>query len=133
MSHENVEILRQALEAWNQRDPDRLRSYLAPDLEWEPAGPGAVEAAVWRGPDELIDAAAGMWDTWDVFRFEETEIRDLGDSVLWLGHVHTKGHASHMDLEQEFAILCRVRGDKIVRAKAFRAWQEALEAAGPRD
>jgi ketosteroid isomerase-like protein len=130
MSQENVELVRRGLEAWNQRDADLALSYLAPEIEWEPASPATVEGAVYRGHDEVSGALAALWDTWEVFRFDETEIRDLGDTVLWLGHVHVKGDASHVELDQEFATKCVVRGGKLVRARSFLSWQEAIEAAG---
>jgi hypothetical protein len=66
-------------------------------------------------------------------RFEETRVRDVGDSVLWLGRVQMKGGASHVELDQEFANHVEVRDGQIVRAKAFLAWQEALEAVGLRE
>jgi hypothetical protein len=35
-----------------------------------------------------------VWEIWDAFEFHESEVRDLGDSVLWLGHVEVRGGAS---------------------------------------
>ena len=58
-----------------------------PDLEWVPAGPAAVERTVFRGHDEVANGFAAIWQTWEVFHFEEGQFRDLGDSVLWLGRV----------------------------------------------
>jgi hypothetical protein len=46
MSQENLEIVRKGIEAWNQRDADPWLSYAAPDIEWAPAGPAAVERTV---------------------------------------------------------------------------------------
>jgi ketosteroid isomerase-like protein len=54
-----------------------------------------------------------------MFQFEEAEVRDLGDSVLWLGRVHMRGTASQVELDQEFANHIEVRDGKIVRAQAF--------------
>jgi hypothetical protein len=71
-----------------------------------------------------------IWDTWDLWEFQEHDIRDLGDSVLWLGHVHMRGGASQVELDQEAANLLEFSGDKIVRVRGFRSWQEAIDAAG---
>jgi ketosteroid isomerase-like protein len=130
MSQENVEVVRRVLAAWNQRDTDASRQYLAPDIEWEPAAPAIVEGAVHRGLDEVLDATAALWEVWDVFRFEDAEIRDLDPAVVWLGRVHIKGSASHVELDQEFGVHCVLNDGKITRAKAFLSWREALEAAG---
>jgi hypothetical protein len=60
----------------------------------------------------------------------ETEVRDLGDSVLWMGRMDVRGGASHVELDQEFAIRFSVREGGIARGKAFLSLQQALEDAG---
>ena len=104
MSQENVEIMRKGMDAWNQHDVGLWLSYAAPDVEWMPAGPAAVERTVYRGHDEVASGFAAIWETWDLFQLEEAQIRDLGDSVLWLGRVKMRGSASQIPLYQEFAV-----------------------------
>jgi ketosteroid isomerase-like protein len=130
MSQENVEIARKGIEAWNQHDAELWLSYAAPDIEWAPAGPAALERTVYRGHDEVASGFAAIWETWDVFRLEEGQIRDLGDSVLWLGRVKMRGGASHIDLDQEFAVHTRLQDGQVISVRSFLAWQEAVEAAG---
>jgi ketosteroid isomerase-like protein len=133
MSQENVETFRQVIEAWNQRDEELAVSYMAPDVEWAPAGPAAVERTVYRGREECSRGFAAVWETWDEFHFKETEVRDLGSSVLWLGHVQMRGKTSHVELDQEFANHVVLLGGKIVRVHAFLTWHEGLEAVGLRE
>jgi ketosteroid isomerase-like protein len=130
MSQENVELVRNGIAAWNQHDADLWLSYAAPEIEWLPAGPAAVESAVYRGYDECASGFAVIWETWDVFELHESEVRDLGDSVLWLGRVKMRGSASQVELEQEFAAHSLVRDGKVTRTLTFLSWQEALEAVG---
>jgi hypothetical protein len=68
--------------------------------------------------------------TWEEFRCQESEVRDLGDSVLWLGRVKMKGGASHVELDQEFAIHTVLRNGKVTAVRSFLAWEEAVEALG---
>ena len=133
MSQENIEIARQAIEAWNRHDIDAGLRFLAPGIEWRPASPAAVERAVYRGYDEVAEGFAGIWETWELFQFDECEVRDLGDSVLWLGRVHMKGRASQIELDQEIAHHLELRDGKIIRVRAFLSWDEALEAVGLRE
>src|SRR6478672_10260886 len=91
MSKENVEIVRSGIAAWNRRDADLWLTYAAPEIEWVPAGPAAVEQANYGGYDEVARGLAAVWDTWEVFDFAESEVRDLDSSVLWLGHVKMRG------------------------------------------
>jgi ketosteroid isomerase-like protein len=128
MSQERVEIVRQGIEAWNRHDFELGVRHLAPDVEWVPASPAAVERSVYRGTDEVAQGFNAIWDSWDVFEFKEHEIRDLGDSVLWLGIVHMRGSASQIELDQEFANHLVFEGDKVIRVKGFRSWQEAIDA-----
>ncbi len=107
--------------------------YAAPEIEWLPAGPAAVERAVYRGYDEVTSGFAAVWETWDLFQFEESQVSDLGDSVLWLGRVKMRGGASQVELDQEFAIHSVVRDGKFIRVQAFLSWQAAREAVGLRD
>ena len=126
-----MEIVRQHIQASNQRDLAALTRSFDPEVEWTPGGPAAVERAVYQGRDEVSDGFAAIWETWEVFHLEEREIRDLGDSVVWLGRARLRGgDASHVEVDQEFAIHFLVRGGKIVRIRGFREWQAALEAAG---
>ena len=130
MSRANVELLRKGIDAWNRRDVDLWLEYAAPEIEWMPAGPAAVERAVYRGYEQVASGFASVWETWDRFQFEENEIRDLGDSVLWLGHVKMRGSASQVELDQEFAVHGLVRDGKFIRVLTFLSCQEALKAVG---
>jgi ketosteroid isomerase-like protein len=128
----NVEIVRRGIEAWNQRDVHLLLSYAAPEIEWMPAGPAVLEHHVYRGYEEAASGFAAAWDTWEVFEFQEDEVRDLGDSVLWLGRVKLRGGASGggVELDQAYAIHCLLSDAKFIRVQAFRSWDDALEAVG---
>src|SRR6185312_1972008 len=99
--------------AWNRHDTDLWLSYAAPDIEWIPAGPAAVEGAVYRGSEDVASGIAAVWETWDVFDFHDGALRDLGDSVLWLGQVQMRGGASGIELSQEFAIHGVLRDGKL--------------------
>ena len=90
-SNQNVDTVRRGIEAWNRRDAERWLSYAAPEIEWIPAGPAAVERPVYRGYAVAASAFQSVWQTWEEFRFEESEVRDLDGSVLWLGRVKMRG------------------------------------------
>jgi ketosteroid isomerase-like protein len=130
MSAENAELAERLIQAFNRRDLAAMTERFDPEIEWTPGGPAAVERAVYRGRDEVSDGFAATWETWELFHLEQHEVRDLGDSTLWLGRAQLRGGASHVEFEQEFAIHFLMDAGKIVRIQGFQAWQEALEAAG---
>jgi ketosteroid isomerase-like protein len=128
VSSENVELVRRVLDAWNRRDTGPASELLADDIVWEPATGAALEGAVYRGRDEVDRARTELWEIWDEFRFEESEVRDLGDAVVWLGHVHATGSAG-VTLDQEFGIYSVIEGGRMRSAKASLSWAETLAAA----
>jgi ketosteroid isomerase-like protein len=130
MARSDVELLRQAVDAWNRRDPDLWRRYATPDVEWTPAGPAAVEGTVYRGYDEVAAGLEGVWETWDEVLFEESEVREAGDTLLWLGRIRLRGASSQVALDQEFAVHATLRNGKLARIHAFLSRQDALQAAG---
>jgi hypothetical protein len=130
MSREDVEQVRMAVEAWNRREAELWSEYAAPDVEWIPAGPAAVEGTVYRGYEEAVRGLEAVWQTWDVVHFEESQVRDLDDAVLWLGRLKLRGAASHVELDQEFAVRFVLREQKLRTVQAFLGWQPALEAVG---
>ena len=130
MSQENIEIVRQTIRSWNRHDREALLQLLAADVEWMPLSPAVVERSVYRGHEEVIRGFDSIWDTWDEFSFEESEVRELGDAVVWLGTAHMRASTSGIELAQEMANYMLLRAGKIVRAQAFFSWKQALDAAG---
>jgi ketosteroid isomerase-like protein len=133
VSEQNVAIVRKGIDAWNRHDAEEWLSYAAPEIVWMPAGPAAVERTVYRGHEEVASGFESVWETWEEFQFEEAEVRDLGDSVLWLGHVKLKGSASHLQLEQEFAVLAELGGGSVTSVRTFLERAQALAAVGLRE
>jgi ketosteroid isomerase-like protein len=131
MSQENVELAQGLIQDFNRRDLAAVTRRFDPEIEWRPGGPAAVERAVYRGCSQVSEGLAATWEAWEVFDLAEHEVRDLGDRVLWLGSVRLRGGASHLELDQEFALHLELDRGKVIRVRGFTAWQEALEAAGP--
>jgi ketosteroid isomerase-like protein len=125
VSQENVELVRRGFEASN-RDVAAGRDFVAPDGGWNPSTAGVIE----RELDEFVNEARALWEVRGGFRFEETEIRDWADKVLWLGHAHAKDNAGHVVLDQEFAVYFTIKAEEITRIKSYLSYAQALEAAG---
>jgi ketosteroid isomerase-like protein len=130
MSADDVERVRKSVAAWNRRDAELWSEYAAADVEWIPAGPAAVEGTVYRGYEQAVRGLEAVWQTWDVVHFEESEVRDLGEAVLWLGRLKLRGATSGVELDQEFGVRFVLREQKLCTVEAFLGWQRALEAVG---
>ena len=128
MSQENVERFRRAFDGFNQRDIEPMLEISDPAGEWYP-----LTAEV-EGNDPYI-GREGLRQWWENVgaAFEELEasleeVRDLGDTVLALGHLRAQ-FKSGVALNTETAWLIRFREGLVVWGHAYLSHAEALEAA----
>jgi hypothetical protein len=59
-----------------------------------------------------------------------SEVRDVGDSVVWLGHATVRGRVSQVELDEAWAIHGLFADRKLTRCQTFLSWAEALTAVG---
>ena len=131
MSQENVEIARRAYDAWNRDDLDAFLAELDPEVVWHTAIEGTAE-----GDDMGYRGHDGARQIWKDYRGEvfsrieswETELLDLGDSVLRRGHIKVTGRTSGVEMESEFAQHVVMRDGLIVSSRDYLSHAEALEA-----
>jgi ketosteroid isomerase-like protein len=133
MSQQNVETVRRAIDAWNADDLDGFLAELDADVEWQPAIEPGLEgkATVYRGRD----GARQIWrqdrgEAWERLVNRPAELRDLGESVLALGHLELTAQTTGIEFSQEVGEVFDLRAGKIVRIRDFLTHAEALEAAG---
>src|SRR5215203_2553008 len=122
MSQENLETLQRAEEAWNAEDLDARLAELDPEAEWHTALEQALEGrgSTYRGHDGLRRAWGGYRsEAWGGLMNQSQEVRDLGDSVLVLGHLDVSGRTSGVEFSQELGQLVTFRGGKILRTQDF--------------
>ena len=74
-----------------------------------------------------------FWDewhsVWDI-HIEIAETRDLGDTVVALGPMRTRGEASGIGLESPVGYVFEFEGDLARIVRAYLTPAEALEAVG---
>jgi ketosteroid isomerase-like protein len=133
MSQENVETLQRARDAWDADDVDAFLAEADPEVEWQTAIEQALEGrkSTYRGHDGVRKA----WEelrgaAWGGITSQVQEIRDLGESVLVLGHLDVTGRTTGIGFREELGQLVTFRGGKILRSEDFLSHAEALEAAG---
>ena len=131
MSQENVEAVRRGLDRWNRGDVDAWLESAHPDIEW------VSEVAMrMEGAATSFSGPAGMRRYWDEWRavwnvtIDVYETRDLGDIVLAMARVRTRGEASGIDIERRVAYVFRFDDGLVRKARAYLDPQEALEAVG---
>ena len=132
MSEENVEAFKRGTDAYNRRDVEALVDELDPEVEWHSALliPFGGEQTVSRGHDGVREVMAEVYEDLAEIHLDYSDIRDLGDRIVGIGRIRTRGKHSGAETEIAFGTVTDMKD-----AKAFRIWtyldpQEALEAAG---
>jgi ketosteroid isomerase-like protein len=132
MSQENLEIVREALDAAFRRPkPDFAKINVLYDPAHELISrrdelEGGSHSGAHGYRDWLLDAEETL--PWESTVDELTEIDD--DRVLALTQTRNTGTASGVVVNERLAMVMTLGGGKIVRTEVFRSREEALEAAG---
>ncbi|HTQ68634.1 MAG TPA: nuclear transport factor 2 family protein [Solirubrobacteraceae bacterium] len=130
MSQENVAIVRAAFDAYNRRDLDAQLELATEDYVLLPAVAGSVETSGIRGRDGLRRYFEMIDETWEGFRINADDVRDLGERVLAIGHTEGRGRGSGAAVDSPYAAIFDFRDGKWWRAQGYLDHDEALRAAG---
>ena len=131
MSQENVEVVRRAVDEFNEWGFDGFgkSDLVVDDVEFhEPPEQPAPRVA--RGREEVRKMGKEFESAWAEHNTEAEEIRAVdADRVLLVSVEHFKGRDG-IEVEAPLAAIFTLRDGKIVRWQAFWDRQKALEAAG---
>ena len=135
MSEENVEAFRRAVQAANRRDVEALLEEVDPEVEWHPGMAAQIggEATVYRGREGVRKLWRDRYSAFVEIHVEFPEIRDLGDGVLGIGRIRTRGKESGAETESPFAFLVQAKNGKAIWVGTYLDPKEALGAAGLRE
>jgi ketosteroid isomerase-like protein len=128
MSEENVQVVRRMYEAFHGGDAAGALACFDPEVVIDVSR--RLEGGIGHGRDELnkmINQWVGTFDDW---REEIEEIRDCGAQVYVLAVQYGRGKGSGIEVEERYALIYEVRGDKIARMAMYGEPSEALEAVG---
>ena len=129
MSEENVEIVRQAFEAYVQGNLDTAYSYLHPEIEFH-TYVDSPEAGVYRGRDAVRNYNENLFGQFESLRVEAEEFIDAGDQVIVVSTQHAVPKGGQQEIVVHMAELWAVRDDLLAKRHSYSTKDEALEAAG---
>jgi ketosteroid isomerase-like protein len=134
MSQENVEIVRDAFEAFVGGDQEKTAQLVDPELEFHGTVGGLQEGQIARGQSEIDERfEAEDLEAWEERRLEAEEFIDAGDEVVVLLHEYRRGRGSGVELELKTAVVVAVSAGRVVRMQGYMDRGAALEAAGLRE
>jgi ketosteroid isomerase-like protein len=131
MSSANLDLVRSILADWERGD-FRSAEWADPEIEFVRAdGPSPGS---WMGVAGVAEAVRGSLSSWEDFRFEVDEYRQLDDQrVLVLHHYIGRGKTSGLELGQirsTAAGLFHVRGVKVTRFVLYTDRERAFADLG---
>ena len=130
---QNLDLVGRLLELGDREGPAGLLpefdAFFDPEVEWVPQMVGFGERT-YRGREGYSEYVRDLGDTVGQVGFSGAEVRAVGDdTVLALGRLRLVGRESGLPLEDEHAIVYRLRGGRIFSARAFLSRAEGEEAA----
>ena len=86
---ESIAVVRAIYDAFERRDVEAALAYIAPDIEWLPAGTAELTGRTepYRGHDGVRQYVAEVDEAWDDLRLFADDIRVAGPGVVVFGHV----------------------------------------------
>lgn len=130
MTEKNVEIVRRAIEIFNEQgfSSEAYRSLFDPDIVFEEP-PEQPAPRVARGREAAEELFRQFDEAWEEQRTEPEEIRAIDDQrVLALTIEHFRGRDG-IEIDQPLGLIYTLRDGKIVRVQAFWERKTALKAA----
>ena len=125
MSEENVEVVREAWDAYSRGDYDRIAGFHDPHIVVVTLEDGAVYG------NNAVLANYERWDeAWEGAETSLEEVLGHGDRVFVAARFHARGRASGVEVETRLYEVYTVRDVKVLRIDEYATRDEALEAAG---
>jgi ketosteroid isomerase-like protein len=128
MSEENVEIVREAWDAYSRGDYDRLEGIHDPHIVVV-----TLEDGVVYGNDAVLANYKRWNEAWEEAETTIEEVTGQGDRVLVAARFHGRGRASGAEVESRLYEVYTLRDGKVLRIDEYEHRAEALEAAGLRE
>src|SRR5258708_6512923 len=119
MSNENVELFRRGTDALERGalDDALIEELIDPDVILEPVR--APVSGTYRGHEGIRQFIADTAESFDIFRFDRTDIRALGDRVLAIGTLHIRARQGGVETDVPTAGIATYRNGRLVHWKDF--------------
>lgn len=130
MSAETVEIVREAVAAFNSGDIDRVFAIIHPDFEAHVSPEISAEPDSYRGQDGIRRYFESFTEAFDHIRFEAERYADAGDTVVVALRMTALGKHTAIPVEQRNAGVWTVLEEKVARIQTFASFDDALASVG---
>jgi ketosteroid isomerase-like protein len=130
VSERDLDVVREALDAYNALDWNRLPELLDPEFELV-AIRSLLDGSPYHGHAGFRRFMRDMADEWTEWRIDAEEFRDLGDGrVLVLARLEGRARASGVQVSVPAAWLFELRGELVRSVRAFTDRAQSLQYVG---
>src|SRR5437879_7288820 len=112
MPEENIQILRDGIDAFNSGDVERILAFVHPDFEGSVPPEFSAEPDTYRGHEGIRRYFRTFEEAMDDVRFEPEQFWEAGDSVVVTMRVRARGRRTAIPVEQRFAQVWTLRDGK---------------------
>jgi ketosteroid isomerase-like protein len=130
MSMENVELAVQVMDALGRRDISRVIALTDPEVEWHSFFAELGDEGVYLGHEGTRQYMRDLNDAWEIVRADIDDRLGVGDVAVLIGRIHYRGRSSGIETETPAGWMLKFRHGRVVRFRAFREPEQALEAVG---
>ena len=129
MSQENVEIVKQAIAAYNRRDFEAMQALNHPETQLDWSASRGIEAGVYRGWEAVARFYRSYFDTFVEINIEPDRFIESSDSVVVPNHAQVRGRDG-IEAVAQSTLVFEIRGGRIGGLCLYQETHEALEALG---
>jgi ketosteroid isomerase-like protein len=130
MSPENMQVVRQVLEAFNGEDIERILAFTHPDAEVEISPDVSAEPDTYRGHDGMRRYFQSFRDAMEEIRFEPEQLWSAGESVVVALRLTARGRQTAILVEQRSAGIWDICDGKVIRVRSYASPKDAFTALG---
>jgi ketosteroid isomerase-like protein len=130
MSPENMQVVRQVLEAFNGEDIERILAFTHPDAEVEISPDVSAEPDTYRGHDGMRRYFQSFRDAMEEIRFEPEQLWSAGESVVVALRLTARGRQTAILVEQRSAGIWDICDGKVIRVRSYASPKHAFTVLG---
>jgi len=128
MSQENVEIVRDLIDAINRRDWDAVLEHLTPDFKYDASRSIGTRRGVYERGEmrQMLDDFFGAWES---FRYEANEFIEVGEHMVMPYTTYVRGR-DRIEVQASATHVFTIRDGAIAHICLYQSKEGALEAVG---
>jgi ketosteroid isomerase-like protein len=130
VSRENVELVQELFDVYNERSFEENVELIDPEIVWDLSRLELPDGASFTGRSGLRSFVEAWEEGFESDHVAAREIVDGGDRVVVLVHHRGRGKISGIEIDQTYAMVWTLRDGRAVRMDMYPTQDEALEAAG---